>query len=136
MTHDDTEIAYSDNWLTLRTDNKLIIHHYYLPSPNRTLDISRIESITPVSLLNLSRWEFKEWGAGPTFIMWPMDWSRKTFSWNGPSQHVRDHSLLIRTSEGVWKKVGVTCEDPERFLGIIEKRGVKVVREVNEASSS
>jgi len=132
MTHDDPQIAYSDNWLTLRTDDKLIIHHYYMPSPTRTLNLSHIKSITPVSLLKLNRWEFKEWGAGYSFIFWPLDWSRKTYTWDGPSQEKREHSLLIKTSEGVWRKIGVTCDDPDRFLRIIEKMGVKVIRDVND----
>jgi hypothetical protein len=128
MSPNDADIVCTDNWLTLRSDNKLLVHHYYLPNPTRTLDLHRIKSVTPVTLLDLSIWEYKVWGVGPTFICWPMDWSRLSNS----NQYVREHSLLIRTSEGFWKKLGVSCEDPERFLAAIEGMGVKVIRDASE----
>ena len=125
QTHDG-EVVYSDKWLTLRTNGTLLLHKYYFFSPVRTLQVSRIESIS--SAANLSRWEMKEWGIGPTCIMWTMDWSRPTISRRGPSGQVRKQLLLIKTDEGILHKIGVTCEDVDRFLGEAEKMGVKVLQ--------
>src|SRR5436190_9898215 len=77
-------VVYSDKWLTLCTDGALLIHKYYLFYPTRTFQISLIESISQVSAVNLSRWEFKDWGVGATMIMWPMDWGRERFTLYGP----------------------------------------------------
>jgi len=60
--------------------------------------------------------------------MWPMDWSRGTLSWNGPSDEVKERSLLIKTDEGYWHRIGVTCENVGKFLDEVEKIGVKVIR--------
>jgi hypothetical protein len=124
----DSNVIYSDKWLTLHSNGTLTVHRYYMPSSTRTLQVSRIKSISSVKALNLSRWEFKEWGVGPTWIMWPMDWSRGTLSWNGPSDKVRERSLLIKTSEGYLHKVGVTCENVEKFCDEVEKMGATVLR--------
>src|SRR5271169_1463255 len=125
-------VVYSDNWLTLRTDGTLLIHKYYMIYPTRTLQVSLIESIAQVSALNLSRWEFKDWGIGPTMIVWPMDWSRELLTFYGPSDQVRRRTLLIRTTEGFLRKIGVTCENVGRFLDEVEKMGVSVLRETNK----
>jgi phosphosulfolactate synthase (CoM biosynthesis protein A) len=60
--------------------------------------------------------------------MWTMDWGRNTISINGPSQQVRKRLLLIKTDEGILHKIGVTCEDVDRFLAEAEKMGVNVIR--------
>ena len=125
-------VAYSDKWLTLRTDGTLLIHKYYMFYPTRTLQISLIQSIAQISALNLSRWEFKDWGVGTTMIMWPMDWSRERFTLYGPSDQVRKRTLLIRTTKGIFRKIGVTCEDVGRFLDEVEKMGVNVLREADK----
>jgi hypothetical protein len=124
-----SEIIYADKWLTLHSDETLTIHKYYFPSPTRTLQISHIENIATPFALQLGRWEFKKWGIGFTWIMWAMDWSRETFSVQGPSAEIKRRNLVIQTREGVLFRIGVTCEDIDRFLGEMEKMGVKVLRE-------
>jgi hypothetical protein len=128
MSNYDGEVVYSDKWLTLYTNGTLLLHKYYFFSAIRTLQVSRIKSIS--SAANLSRWEMKEWGIGPTCIVWTMDWGRGTLLLNGPSGQVRKRLLLIRTDEGILHKIGVTCEDVDRFLSEVEKMGVKVFKDV------
>jgi hypothetical protein len=89
-----------------------------------------------VAALNLrGRWAFKEWGIGFTWIMWQMNWNRGTFSLKGPTNEVRRRSLLIKTNEGILHKIGVTCEDVDRFLNEVEKMGVNIVRATDKGSS-
>ena len=61
--------------------------------------------------------------------MWTMDFRRRRLSWKGPTKEVQERSLLIWTREGWLHKVGVTCENVNKFLDEVEKMGVSVLRE-------
>jgi hypothetical protein len=39
------------------------------------------------------------------------------------------------TNEGILHKIGMTCEDVDRFLNEMEKMGVNVVRATDKGSS-
>jgi hypothetical protein len=129
MSRPKGKVVYTDKWLTLNSNGTLLLHRYYFCKPTRKLVVREIDSIESVMATNLGRWEYKKWGIGVTWIMWSMDFGRKTFSRGGPPEEVRKRLLLIRTAEGWLHKIGVTCENVTRFLDEMEKMGVSVVRE-------
>jgi hypothetical protein len=126
----DADVTYSDKYLTLNSKGTLTVHNYWLSfRSSRILTISRIQNIGTVIALDVGRWEIKEWGVGYTWIAWAMDMSRHRFRVGELPDEIKRQLLVIRTDEGVWKRVGVTCEDVNRFLVEVEKMGVHVLRD-------
>ena len=131
----DSDIVYSDRWLTLRSSGTLAIHKYCFPTTSsRTLQVPRIKSITTGKAFNLKWWDLKVWGAGPSWIYWPLDWERGKALW-GCLDEVIQRSLVIKTNEGFFHTIGVTCENIEIFLQEAEKAGIKVLKEQFELHS-
>jgi hypothetical protein len=130
-----SELLYSDHYLILRTGT-LTIHKYYFPTASpRNLQTSRIESVFPATALNLTWWEFKVWGILPTWIYWTLDWHRGKLHIQGKIDEILKRSVIIKTSQGFFHNVGVTCDNIPRFLEEMERLGVKVIREPVERHS-
>jgi hypothetical protein len=126
----DSEIVYSDRWLTLRTDGTLVIYRYNFPTlSSRTLQVSRIVSMATATALNLRWWELKVWGMTSTWVYWTLDGQRLELLRLGRFDEIRKRSLVIKTDEGWFHNIGVTCENVESFLTEVERMGVTVLRE-------
>jgi hypothetical protein len=69
------------------------------------------------------------WGILPTWIYWTLDGQRLELQSLGRSDEIRKRSLVIKTDEGWFHNIGVTCENAERFLSEVERMGVTVLRE-------
>jgi hypothetical protein len=124
------EILYFDHWSKLYSDGTLVLFKFHFPTTqSRTVRVSRIESISSGTALNLAWWEFKFWGIIPTWIFWTLDFNRATAFLGRDVEGARKRSIVIKTNEGFFRNVGFTCQDPDRFLREIEKLGAKVVRE-------
>ena len=126
----DSDIEYSDRWLTLRSDGTLVVYRYNFPTlSSRTLQVSRIVSIATGTALNLRWWELKVWGIVPTWVYWTLDGQRLDLLRLGRYDEIRKRSLVIKTDDGWFHNIGVTCENVERFLTEVERMGVTVLRE-------
>jgi len=124
------EILYSDKWVTLHSDGTLIIYKYSFPTASpRTLQVARILSISTGTALNLRWWELKVWGILPTWIYWTLDGNRLELQRQGKMDEIRRRSVVIKTDEGFFHNIGLTCENVERFLQEAEKMGVDVITE-------
>jgi hypothetical protein len=127
----DSEILYSDKWLTLCSDRTLAIHNYTFPTASsRILQVSHIRSITTGTAWKLKWWQIKVWGILPGRIYWTYDAGRFDLQRKGQLDEIRKRSLVIDTDEGWFHSIGVTCGNISMFLGEMERMGVKVVREV------
>ena len=135
LVHDHPQIVYRDRWLTLRSNGELTVHKYFFPALNsRTLLTRDIESVTTAKALGLGWWDYKVWGILPTYIYWQADAHRGKLQLQGKLAEIEPNALVIQTSEGWFHHVGVTCENPERFMEEMGKLGVKVITQGGAAT--
>jgi hypothetical protein len=69
------------------------------------------------------------WGWGPSYIYWTLDPGRFDLQCQGKLDEIRARSLVIKTDEGLFHNIGVTCENVDKFLTEIARMGTKVIRE-------
>ena len=50
----------------------------------------------------------------------------------GTKDEIGRRSVEIKTDQGLFHKVGITCEDVDRFLEEAAKMGIQVIRSAHE----
>jgi hypothetical protein len=91
-------IVIENGFVTCYSD-RLVIHFYYFPFGDKTIQYNNINSCELLRNEDLSLFKTKSWGMAFSFVWWPLDIHRL---W-------REYYIIIDANQ--WLKIGLTMND-------------------------
>ena len=95
-----SEILFQNGFVTCYAD-RLVVHFYYFPYGDKTIEYKNIRSCDLLSEKDLNFFQIKSWGMALSSIWWPLDIRRQ---W-------RTSFIVIDANQ--WPKIGLTMDDQQ-----------------------